>query len=134
MINASNIVNVNITTNTTAQVSMNFSASVDSSLYDININDAGTTASDLQNVIISIENNGLFNVIVHSVYINDTFIPLNSFTEGIYEIGVGNSIQLTISMGDLEDIIGPVNIGEILKILVRTKEGAEDVHEETVVS
>ncbi len=134
MLNESNIVNVNITTNTTAQVSMNFSASVDSSLYDININDAGTTASDLQNVIITIENNGLFTVTVHSVYINDTFIPLNSFTEGIYEIGVGNSIQLTISMNDLESIIGPVNFGEILKILVRTKEGAEDIHEETVVN
>ncbi|GAI72791.1 unnamed protein product, partial [marine sediment metagenome] len=45
MLNASNIVNVNITTNTTAQVSMDFSASVDSSFYDININDAGTTAT-----------------------------------------------------------------------------------------
>ncbi len=134
MINASNIVNVNITTNTTTQVSMDFSASVDSSLYDIDINDAGTVASDYQKVIISIENNGVSSVTVHSVYINDIFIPLDSFTEDIYEIGVGNSIQLTISMNDLESIIGTVNSGDILKILVRTKEGAEDIHEETVVS
>jgi len=137
MLNESNIVDVNITTNTTAQVSMDFSASVDSYFYDININDAGTTASDTgpqAKVVITIENNGLFSVTVHSVYINDMIIPLNSFTESIYEIGVGSSIQLTISMNDLESIIGPVNIGEILKILVRTKEGAEDIHEETVTS
>ncbi len=135
MLNASNIVNVNITTNTTAQVSMDFSASVDSSLYDININDDGTTASDTQNVIISIENNGLFTVEVYSVYINDTFIPLNSFTESIYEIGAGNSIQFTISMDDLESIMErTIGLNDVLIIIVRTKEGAEDIHEETVTS
>jgi hypothetical protein len=139
MVNVSNIVNVNITTNTTAQVSMDFSASVDSSFYDININDAGTTASATgtqAKVLITIENNGIFTVTVDSININGIYIPLDSFTESIYEIGAGNSIQFTISMDDLETIMGGIDIkiDDILIIIVRTKEGAEDIHEETVVS
>lgn len=138
MLNESNIVNVNITTNTTAQVSMNFSASVDSQFYDVNIDDIGTTASvtDPRNVIIKIENNGIFNITVDSININGTYIPLVNFTESIYEIGAGNSIQFTISTDDLEIIMGGIDIGlnDILVIIVRTKEGAEDIHEETVGS
>jgi archaellum component FlaG (FlaF/FlaG flagellin family) len=135
MLNASNIVNVNITTNTTAQISMDFSASVDSRFYDVNIDDTGTSASALLNVLIKIENNGIFNVTVDSININGTYIPLVNFTESIYEIGAGNSIQLTISMNDLEDIMGiTIGLNDILIITVRTKEGAEDIHEETVGS
>jgi len=139
MLNASNIVNVNITTNTTAQVSMDFSASVDSSFYDININDAGTTAKITapRNVVITIENNGIFNVTVDSININGTYIPLVNFTESIYEIGAGSSIQFTISTDDLETIIWgsiTIELKEILVIIVRTKEGAEDIHEVTAVN
>ncbi len=136
MLNASNIVNVNITTNTTAQFSMDFSASVDSRFYDINIDDIGTTASATQNVVITIENNGIFNVTVDSININGTYIPLANFTESIYEIGAGSSIKFTITTSDLESIMGGINIelNEILIIIVRTKEGAEDTHEETVAS
>jgi dolichyl-diphosphooligosaccharide--protein glycosyltransferase len=136
MLNASNIVNVNITTNTTAQVSMDFSASVDSKLYDVNIDDIGTAASATGNVLITIENNGIFNVTVDSININGIYIPLVNFTESIYEIGAGNSIQFTISMDDLEILMGGISIvvNDVITIIVRTKEGAEDIHEETVGS
>ncbi len=138
-LNSSNILNVNITTNTTAQVSMDFSASVDSQFYDINIDDVGTTASATPitgNVLITVENNGIFNVTVDSININGTYIPLVNFTESIYEIGTGSSIQFTISTDDLEIIMGSIDIeiNNILIIIVRTKEGAEDLHEETVAS
>jgi len=136
MLNASNIVNVNITTDTTAQFSMDFSASVDSQFYDINIDDIGTTASVTGNILITIENNGIFNVTVDSININGTYIPLVNFTESIHEIGAGDSIQFTISMEDLESIMDDIDIliNDILIIIVRTKEGAEDTHEETVGS
>jgi len=135
-LNSSNIVNVNITTNTSAQYSMDFSAFVDSNLYDIDIDDTETIASATINVVIKIENNGIFNVTVDSININGTYIPLASFTESIYEIGAGSSIQFTISTDDLESIMGGIDIllGDILVIIVRTKEGAEDIHEETATS
>ena len=133
-LNSSNILNVDITTNTTAQFDMDFTTIVNSQLYDINIEGTGTTASDTLNVIITVENNGIFNVTIDSVYVNNTFISLGNFIETNYEIGAGSSIQLTITMANLESIMGSVGIGEILSILVRTKEGAEDIHEETVTS
>jgi archaellum component FlaG (FlaF/FlaG flagellin family) len=131
-LNSSNILNVKVTTNTTAQFDMDFTTIVDSRLYNINIDDTGTTASNTGNVVITIENNGIFNVTIDSVYVNNTFISLGNFIETNFEIGAGSSIQLTIAMTDLEIIIGSVDLGELLKILVRTKEGAEDIHEETV--
>jgi dolichyl-diphosphooligosaccharide--protein glycosyltransferase len=133
-LNSSNNVNVNVTTNTSAQYSMNFSVFVDSTLYEINIEDTGTIASNTGNVVIKIENIGFSNLTVDSVYINNTFISLSNFVENIYEIGAGNSNLFTISMIDLESIIGSVDVGERLNILVRTKEGAEDIHEEIVTS
>ena len=133
-LNSSNILNVKVTTNTTAQFDMDFTTIVDSRLYNINIDDTGTTASNTGNVVITIENNGIFNVTIDSVYVNNTFISLGNFIETNFEIGAGGSIQLTIAMTDLEVIIGSVDLGELLKILVRSKEGAEDVHEETVSS
>ncbi|MBY9010101.1 MAG: hypothetical protein KGD74_09580, partial [Candidatus Lokiarchaeota archaeon] len=132
-LNSSNIVNVNITTNTSAQYNMDFSVFVDSTLYDINIDDTGTTASNLGNVVIKIDNEGLFNLTVDSVYINNTLISLSSLGT-VYEIGAGNSILFTISMTNLEIILGPVDVDDILNILVRTKEGAEDMHDEIVAS
>ncbi|GAH41602.1 unnamed protein product, partial [marine sediment metagenome] len=82
----------------------------------------------------------IFNVTVDSIFIeyllNGTYIPLVNFTESIYEIGAGSSIQFTISMEDLESILGvsDIVVNDILIIIVRTKEGAEDTHEETVGS
>ena len=135
-LNSTNIVNVNITTNTSAQYSMNFSVFVDSTLYEIDIEDTGTTASATLNVILTLENNGIFNITVDSININGTYIPLINFTESVYEIGAGSSIQFSISIDDLKSIMGGIDIvlDDILTIIVRTKEGAEDTHEESVGS
>ncbi|MFX1448837.1 MAG: hypothetical protein ACFFCG_12015, partial [Promethearchaeota archaeon] len=133
-LNSSNILNVEITTNSTAQFDMDFTVIVNSQFYNVKIDDSGTTASNTGNVVITIENNGTFNVTIDSVYVNNTFIALSNFVETIYEIGRNSSIQLTIAMTNLESIIGAVDVGETLEILVRTKEGAEDIHEETVTS
>ena len=131
-LNSTNIVNVNITTNTSAQYDMDFSVFVDSDLYEINIDDSvsNTFASITGNLEIKIDNVGLFNVTVDSVYINNTFISLSNFDEDIYDIETGNSIQFTIIdvIDLLDSIFGSVVVGERLNILVRTKEGAEDVH------
>ncbi|NVM16186.1 MAG: hypothetical protein HWN80_00615 [Candidatus Lokiarchaeota archaeon] len=135
-LNSSNILNARITTNTTAEFDMDFTTIVDSQLYNINIDDSGTSASHSAslNVLITIENNGIFNVTVDSININGTYIPLANFTVSTYEIGAGSSIQFTISTGDLESIMGDIDIldNDILVIIVRTQEGAEDIHEETV--
>ena len=135
-LNSSNILNVNITTNTSAQYNMNFSVFVDSNLYKINIDDTGTFASITGNLVIKIDNEGLFNLTVDSVYINNTLISFSNFVEDIYEIGVGSSIQFTIIdiIDLLNSIFGSVDDGEILSIIVRTKEGAEDIHDEIIGS
>ena len=133
-LNSSNILNAEITTNTTAQFDMDLTVTSDSRFYNINIDDSGTTVSDSANIVISIENTGIFNVTIDSVYVNNTFISLGNFIITNYTFEPGDSIQLTISMDDLDNIIGPVAIGETLEFIVRTKEGAEDIHIETVQS
>ena len=132
MLNASNILNVKVTTNTSAEFDLDVTVTVDSHLYKIDIDDPGTIASNTGNVVIYIKNTGLFNVTLDAVYINNTFISLADFIITSYTIGTSNPIQLTIAMTNLEAIIGAVNVGDKLEILVRTKEGAEDTHIETV--
>ncbi|MHA1104816.1 MAG: STT3 domain-containing protein [Promethearchaeota archaeon] len=133
-INNTDTVQVSITTNTTALTSTNLTTIVDSALYNIRIEDSETDARDLSDVVITMYNDGELDLNLDSVYINGTYIGLSQFTETMYNISVDLSIQLTISMADLEAIIGTVNDGDTLEILVITREGAEDLHEETVIS
>ncbi|MFX0074834.1 MAG: STT3 domain-containing protein [Candidatus Hermodarchaeota archaeon] len=133
-LNSTNILNVEVTTNTSAQFDLDLTVLVDSRFYKIDIDDVGTVASNTGNVVIDIENLGYFNVTLDSVYINNTYISLSNFIITSYNIGIDDPIQLTIAMVDLESIIGAVDVGNTLEILVRTKEGAEDTHEETVRS
>ncbi|NHJ21176.1 MAG: hypothetical protein EAX91_09550 [Candidatus Lokiarchaeota archaeon] len=132
MLNASNTLNVKVTTNTSAEFDLDVIVTVDSNLYKIDIDDPGTIASNTGNVVIYIKNTGLLNVTLDAVYINNTFISLTEFIITSYTIETSNPIQLTIAMTSLEAIIGAVNVGDKLEILVRTKEGAEDTHIETV--
>ena len=134
MLNSSNVLNVEVTTNTTAQFDTDLTVTSDSRFYNINIDDSGTDVSVSANVVISIENIGIFNVTIESVYVNNTFISLGKFTITNYTFGPGDSIQLTISMDELDNDIGPVAIGETLEFIVRTKEGAEDILIETAQS
>jgi len=131
-LNSTNIVNVNITTNTSAQYNMDFSVSVDSTFYEIIVDDSvlNTYASIIGNLRLKIDNVGLFNITLESIYINNTFISLSNFNENIYDIETGNSITLTIIdvIDLLNSIFGSVAIDDILSVTVRTKEGAEDIH------
>lgn len=134
-INKTDIVHVNVTTNSTASVSLDFTASVNAILYNIRIQDSETSARlPPNNVVIKVYNDGKLDVNVDSVYINGTYVALSRFTETMYKISVGLSIQLTISMANLVTIIGAVNLGDTLEILVITREGAEKLHKEIVVS
>jgi len=133
-INATNQINLNITTNSTATAYYEFSAVVDSFYHNIEIDSTETIARDTFNVEIRVNNIGNLNVTVDSIYINGTYIPLGAFIEEIYEIGLGDFVEFTISMANLETYIGPVNVNDELEILIRTVEGAEDTHLETVIA
>ncbi len=139
-INKSDDVVVKITTTSTAEYETIFSAIVDNEFFNITIN-PDVTRIDLSDdeVTIKIINNGKLNVTVDSIYINETYIPLNiyfSFENGpSYEIAsLGGSITITMSVSDLETFPGidPLNVDDNLIILVRTVEGAEDIQEELV--
>ena len=130
-LNATNTLSVEVITNTTATDMIDLTATVNSELYNIEINNPGTVARDLSNVNIEIKNIGSLNVTLDAVYINGTLI---SFPEIGDVIASDGSLVLTISMANLESKIGIVNVGNKLEILVRTKEGAEDTHLETVIS
>ncbi|MFX0005432.1 MAG: STT3 domain-containing protein [Promethearchaeota archaeon] len=135
MINKSDECNIRVTTTSLAETNETLTAFVDSEYYNININDGGTSASDSGDVTILIENNGDFNVTVDSVYINNTYFSANAFTsDNGYEIASGSTIELTISMATIESRLGIINVNDILEFLVRTIEGAEDIHQETVIS
>ena len=133
IINKTNDVIVNVTTTSSAEVIKIFRAVVDSPNYNITIDDGQTSADDSGILQISITNQGLSNVIIDSVYINNTFISLNAFNEQTFNISVGNSLILTINMTLIEAKIGIIDIDDILEIIVRTEEGAEYIHEEIVI-
>jgi hypothetical protein len=136
-INKSNYVIVNITTNTSAQYLKVFQAlenpPTDPQYYNININTS--TAQYISDIVINVKNYGKTVVTMDSVYINGTYIPLQSFSLGsgqTYNIGVGSSISLTISSVILQTFI-PFAQNNKLKILARTAQGAEHEYIITVI-
>ncbi len=133
-INKSNEVLVNVTTtNPSIFTTITLNAYVDSAYYNIIIDDVGTSAINPGDLTILIENMGLLNVTLASVYINNTYFSLDAFNKLSIEIGSGDSLELTIDMSDVIDKIPTVSDGASLEILVRTEEGAEDTHEEIVI-
>ena len=138
-INASNIVKVNVTTNTTAQAVLNFNAQVDNVYYNITI-DATAKISPSNLLTIKIISGGLLDTNLDAIYINNTFIPLVNFTRIVgssYTIGnLGEFITFTINLEKIEDLLGAgsVDDGDKLRILARTREGAESTHIETVMA
>jgi hypothetical protein len=148
MINQSNDMIVNVTTTTTAETSEILEAYVDSAYYDIRIDDVGTSAFDIANMTLLFTNHGLQNVTLESVYVNDTYIslpniyanfestwvPLTSNNIEAFNVGVGDSIELTIRIDDLESILGfAIDVNDELAIVIRVEEGAEINHIETVI-
>jgi len=126
---------VEISINTTGGLSANetFVAIVHIADHDIEISEIGseTYATDNVEVVIRVNNDGSKNVTIDSVYINDTYVSLDNFSLGAdqyYELQAFSGYSdITIVMTVLEDITGLFfdNPGD-MKILVRTKEGAED--------
>ncbi len=103
--------------------------------YDIEIDTANTEVigNDLQ---IRVNNYGKTTVTVDSVYINDTYVDINEFTGAPYEIASDGSIDLIIDRTTLENMIpsiSSIDAGDKLKILVRTREGAEDEEDNHIV-
>ncbi|MFW9987713.1 MAG: STT3 domain-containing protein [Candidatus Odinarchaeota archaeon] len=123
---------VGITTNTSFELNQTLYAYTDPIYYNIIINDGETSADINGDLIITINNNGLLNVTLDSVYINNTYFSLDAFSIDRIEIESGESSVLTI---DITDILAKITFtdGDKLEILVRTQEGAEDIHEEVVV-
>ncbi|MFX1320422.1 MAG: STT3 domain-containing protein [Promethearchaeota archaeon] len=131
-VNASDQVNIRVTTYNSAQAIANLTAIVDSTYYNIEIDDGGTSAVSSGTLTILTDNNGLLNVTVDSVYINGTYFSLDVFNEQDFIIGAGDSLQLTVDMAIIEIKLGTINPGDELVIIVRTVEGAEDTHIEFV--
>ncbi len=137
-INKSDELVVTITTTTIAEYETTLNAIVET-FYSISV-DPSVTRIDLNEVKIKIINNGPLNVTIDSIYINNTYIPLNmfSFEEGTsWEIGnYGDSITIIMSVDDLKVLIGvdPLDVDANLIILARTVEGAEDTIEELVTN
>ncbi|KKL72082.1 hypothetical protein LCGC14_2088460, partial [marine sediment metagenome] len=133
-INDSDEVVIKINTTSTAQAVELYNAFVDPIFYNITIDDGATTASNAGNLTLTIYNSGQFNVTINSIFINDTYIPLSTFYESLFEVGAGNSIFLNIDMNDLELILGTIDVNDELVILVRTDEGAEFSHKVDVLA
>ncbi|MFX1497274.1 MAG: STT3 domain-containing protein [Promethearchaeota archaeon] len=138
-INASNTIDIKITTNTTATDFTTFNAYVDSSRYNLNIEDSTNTVADrsADQLTIKIVNNGLLNVTLDSIYLNNTYIPLTNFsfiTGSSFELQhSGGFITISISLTDVETFLGlatgSIIKGDKLVILARTIQGAEDTHQ-----
>ncbi|MEE9377008.1 MAG: STT3 domain-containing protein [Candidatus Lokiarchaeia archaeon] len=132
MINNSDECIVKITTNSSAELIETLNAYTDSTYYNITIDDSGTSAYEDGLLTILIQNEGLLNVVLDSVYINNTYFSLDAFNNEIIEISSGDSLELTIDMSVIIDKLPWVTKDELIEILVRTQEGAEDTHEEIV--
>ena len=139
-INKSDDIVVNITTISNTWYETTLSAIVDNEFYNITI-DAEITRIGLSDneVKIKIVNNGLLNLTLDSIYINETYIDIDiyfSFEDGTsYEISnLGGSITIIMSVDDLKILIGvdPLYVDDKLIIFARTVEGAEDTQEEFV--
>ena len=133
MINNSDECIVKITTNSSAELIETLNAYTDSTYYNITIDDVGTKAYDDGDLTILIQNEGLLNVTLDSVYINNIYFSMDAFDKESIEIGSGDLLELSIAMSDVIAKIGPISDGDKLEILVRTQEGAEKTHEEIVI-
>ncbi len=135
-INKSNEVKVKVTTNTTAQGIHIFNAAVYSNLYDIILD--GTTANMQPPpdglLRVRVDNQGTESLNIDSIYVNNTYITLTDFDPDASIIDVGETIDYTITITDLNNNYGlGIVAGRKLKILVRTQEGAEELKTITVL-
>jgi dolichyl-diphosphooligosaccharide--protein glycosyltransferase len=127
-VNKSDTVNVNITTKQAIQYSKIYNALENIpqllNYYNITIDKASSTAVNDGALTLNIDNNGKTSVTLDSVYINDTYLNINEFSTPPYILSIGGSKEIILD--DFENYIS-VDPGDKLKILVRTKEGAEAI-------
>ncbi|MFX1376112.1 MAG: STT3 domain-containing protein [Promethearchaeota archaeon] len=148
MINKSNELIVNVTTNSTAKADKTLNAYVDPVYFNIVIDDDNTIVDNSRNMTLMFSNTGKLNVTLESIYVNDTYVPLSNiyaYFNGqwvaltnsnlpAFKIGAGDTMELTIEVNTLESIIGiTIDVNDELVIIIRTEEGAEIYHEEIVV-
>ncbi|MFW9826752.1 MAG: STT3 domain-containing protein [Candidatus Thorarchaeota archaeon] len=132
-INKSDECIVRITTTGSAETIETLRAYVDPYYYNTTINDSGTSVN-LATLTILVENTGHWNLTIESIYVNNTYFSINNFsTVDDYYIASGESVELTISLSDIESKLGTINVDDLLEILVHTVEGAEYLHQEIVV-
>ena len=146
-INQSNDMIVNVTTTSTAETIKILEAYVDSVYYDLRIDDVGTVVYDTANMTLLFTNYGQQNVTLESVYLHNTYIPLPNLYASVegtwvpltsnnfeaFNIGIGESMKLTIDVNDLESILGfVISENDEVVIVIRVEEGAEITHQEIV--
>lgn len=148
MINKSDEVVINVTTTSTAKAGKILHAYVDPGYYNLTLDDVNTIVDNSRNMTLVFTNNGMANVTLDSVYVNDTYVALNNLfvyfnnswvrltgsNLAAFNVGIGDSMEITIQVSDLETITGlSIDVDDVVAILIRTEEGAEIYHEETVV-
>jgi hypothetical protein len=148
MLNKSTEIIVNITTTSTARTSETLNAYVDPAYYKIIIDNDATYVDNSANMTLLFTNTGKANVTIESVYVNDTYVPLSNLYAYFnntwvpltstnilaFEIGIGDTMELTIRVSDLELITGlTIDIDDEIVIIIRTEEGAEIIHDEIVI-
>ncbi len=123
--NKSNDAKVNITIDSMFELVQIFNVLENSpnnpNYYDIEINETNTRVIGI-NLEIKIDNLGKTLVTLDSVYINDTYVPLSEFSPFNPDIDIGSSLTIF-----LPDTYGYFVDNDPYKILVITKEGAEDL-------
>ena len=130
-VNDTNGVVVNISTLEGVHVTESFGAIPHPLNHALTINEGASSAVDGGNLIIRVENPGKENVTIYSLIINDTwYFPLEEVDLGadqFFELGAVNGFAvLTIGWVELEAYTMDWNDSHDIKVIVRTKEGAED--------
>ncbi len=139
-INQSNIIEINVSTKSGMSIKQSFTAEVNPvsnpDKYSIEILDISSAEYSQDLLTLNLKNIGDDNLTIDAVYVNNTYIPWSTITIVDNEnltIETGEEITLTITLTDLELLIGTINVDDTLEILIRTQEGAEDTHVITVV-
>jgi hypothetical protein len=125
-LNQSDIVNIKLTTLSGVETETKFNVFVNNNLYNVSIDDAQTSAQNDANLAIRVNNLGFKNITIDSIFINETQISLNNFTFDSLEIGAGEHMDFVLTNFEVYVPTLTINSGDIIKILVRSKEGAED--------
>ncbi|MBD3253561.1 MAG: hypothetical protein GF383_00630 [Candidatus Lokiarchaeota archaeon] len=137
-LNVSNSLIVNVTTNNPTVYTYDTIIVIENApdspnYYNIEIDETNTEA-DATNLKITVDNPGETSVQVNSVYVNNTFISLDNFINSEFDIDREESLELEIELSVLNGLLGfSVSQGDSLKILVRTKKGAEDIVDNHIV-